>query len=177
VLGASLIEARFPDVTQAIADWSPFCAVQAAAAHARTFPARKDEYGPVLASVIEVGRALSGIDYQAIQLRSMALRGRVAALFGAIDLLMTPVHPFAPLTLHVMQTLGEQPELIAKLQRYTCPFNITGHPTLTLPGGLNEVGLPIAFQLIAGELDETTLVRAGAAFQGVTTWHRHHPLA
>jgi amidase len=68
-LGAAIVEVQFPDVTQAIADWIPNCAVEAAVAHEKTYPACKDEYGPVLASVIEAGRALSGCDYQKILLR------------------------------------------------------------------------------------------------------------
>jgi amidase len=175
-LGAGIVDVRFPDVTQAIADWVPNCAVEAAVAHEATYPARKDEYGPILASVIEAGRALSGVDYQKILLRRLELRGRVAALFGTIDLLLTPVHPFAPLTLGMIRTLGEQPALVAKLQRYTCPFNMTGSPTITLPGGFSKAGLPIAFQLVAADLAEATLVRAGAAFQSATSWHRRHPV-
>jgi amidase len=165
----------FPDVTQAIADWAPNCAVEAAVAHAATYPARKDDYGPVLAAIIEAGRALSGTDYQRILLRGLYLRGRVAALFNTIELLPTPVHPFAPLTLATIRTLGEQPELIAKLQRYTCPFDLTGHPTITLPGGFSDAGLPIGFQLVANHMSEATLVRAGAAFQDVTSWHARRP--
>jgi amidase len=103
------------------------------------------------------------------------LRGRVAALFETIDLLLIPVQPFPPLTLAMIRTLGEQPDLIARLQEYTCPFNMTGHPTITLPGGFSATGMPIAFQLVAANLDEATLVRAGAAFQRVTSWHRRHP--
>lgn len=174
-LGADIVDVACPDVTQAIADWSPLCAVEAAVAHEATFPARQDEYGPVLASVIAAGRRLSGLDLHKILLRRMALRGRVDALFGAIDLLLTPVHPFAPLSLEMIRTLGEQPALISGLQRYTCPFNLTGHPTLTLPGGFTDAGLPVGFQLVAGHLGEPALLRAGAAFQGVTAWHRHHP--
>jgi amidase len=174
-LGAEIVEVRFPEVTQTIADWVPNCAVEAAVAHRATYPARKAEYGPVLASVLEAGRVLSGVDYQKVLLRRLALRGHVAALFSGIDLLLIPVHPFAPLTLAMIQTLGEQPELIAKLSRYTFPFDMTGSPTITLPGGFSEAELPIAFQLVAGDLCEATLIRAGAAFQAVTTWHRRHP--
>jgi amidase len=176
MLGARIVDVRFPDVTQAVADWVPNCAVEAAVAHEATYPARKDEYGPVLASVIEMGRALSGVDYQKILLRRLDLRGRIAALLDAIDLLLIPVHPFPPLTLATIRTLGEQPRLIAKLQRYTCPFDMSGHPTITLPGGFSEAGMPIAFQLVAAGLSEATLVRAGAAFQAVTAWHRRHPV-
>jgi len=174
-LGAVIVAVRFPDVTQAILDWAPQCAVEAAVAHEATYPAHKDAYGPVLASVIEAGRALSGTDYQKIRLRRMDLRGRVAALFDTIDLLLVPVHPFASPTLAMIRTLGEQPDLIVKLQRYTCPFDMTGNPTITLPGGFTSAGLPIGFQLVAGHLGEATLVRAGAAFQGATSWHHRHP--
>jgi amidase len=174
-LGADIVDVRFPDVKQAVADWVPNCAVEAAVAHEATYPARKDEYGPVLAAVIESGRALSALDYQRVLLRRIELRGRVASLFETIDLLLIPVHPFPPLTLAMIRTLGEQPDLIARLQEYTCPFNMTGHPTITLPGGFSTSGLPVAFQLVAANLDEATLVRAGAAFQRVTSWHRRHP--
>jgi amidase len=175
-LGAVPVEVAAPDVTQAIADWASACAVEAAFAHERTYPARKREYGTVMASVLEAGRALSGVAHQRIQLRRMELRGRFARLFQAVDMLLTPVQPFAPLNLATIRTLGEQPELILKLQRYTAPFNMTGNPTITLPGGFNEIGLPIGIQLIARHFDEATLVRVGIAFQGATAWHRRHPI-
>ncbi|MEH2501788.1 MULTISPECIES: amidase [unclassified Bradyrhizobium] len=174
-LGADIVDVRFPDVKQAVADWVPNCAVEAAVAHDATYPARKDEYGPILATVIEAGRALSASDYQRILLRRLELRGRIASLFETIDLLLIPVHPFPPLTLAMIRTLGDRPDLIARLQEYTCPFNMTGHPTITLPGGFSATGMPIAFQLVAADLDEATLIRAGAAFQRDTSWHRRHP--
>jgi amidase len=175
-LGARLVDLRFPDVTQAVADWFALCAVEAAVAHEGTWPSRNDAYGPVLASVIESGHAVSGTGFQKIQLRRMALRGRVSALFAGIDLLLIPVHPFASPTVATIQTLGETPTLVSALLRYTAPFDMTGHPTITLPGGFTDAGMPLAFQLVAAHMDEATLVRAGAAFQGVTAWHRRHPL-
>jgi amidase len=174
-LGASIVPVQFPDVTQTIDDWVVNCAVEAAVAHESTYPARKHEYGPVLASVIETGRSLSAVDYQKVLLRRIDLRGRVATLFTTIDLLLTPVHPFAPLTLTMIRTLGEQPELIARLQRYTSPFDMTGNPTITLPAGFTQAGLPIGLQLIAAQLGESMLIRAGVDFQSATSWHRRHP--
>lgn len=175
-LGAQFIEIRFPDATQAVADWAPLCAVEAAVAHEASYSAHRDRYGPVLSAVIAAGQALSGIEHQKILLRRMALRGRVDALFEGIDLLLTPVQPFAAPTLATIQTLGEQPALVAMLQRYTCPFNLTGHPTITLPGGFTADGMPIGFQLVAAHRGEALLVDAGAACQHLTNWHRRHPL-
>jgi amidase len=134
--------------------------VEAAVAHKKTYTGCKDEYGPVLASVIKAGRALSGCDYQKILLRRMDFRGRVAALFQTIDVLLIPVHPFPPPTLAMLQTLGEQPVLISKLQRFTCPFDLTGNPTVTLPGGFTHRGLAVGFRLAAGLQEECWLAPA-----------------
>lgn len=176
-LGAEFVTVHMPDVTQTIADWTLNCAIEAAVAHEATYAKHKDQYGAILSAVIETGRALSATDYQKILLRRMEIRGRVNALFGTMDLLLTPVQPFAALSLADIQSLGAQPALIAKLQRYTCPFDMTGHPSLTLPGGFTGQGLPMGFQLVAPHLGEAVLVRAGAAFQAVTSWHHQHAIA
>jgi amidase len=173
--GAVIVDIATPDVTAAVNDWPVNCAVEAAVAHKATYPSRKKEYGPVLASVIEHGNAVSGVEFQQVLLRRMALRGAFDAAFVDIDVLMTPVQPFAPLTLAAIATLGDQPDLIAKLQRFTCPFDMTGHPTITLPGGHDARGMPIGFQLVAAHLDEAALIRAGTAYQAVTDWHRRRP--
>ena len=176
-LGADIVDVRFPDVTQAIADWFPNCAVEAAVAHEATYPARKGEYGPVLASVIEAGRALSGSDYQKILLRRLELRGGVAALFGHDRPAADPRASVPAADARHDTDAGRAAGDGARLLRYTCPFDMTGNPTITLPGGFSDAGMPIAFQLVAAYLDEATLVRAGAAFQSVTSWHRRHPVA
>ena len=174
-LGALLINVSVPDTAQSVVDWSPLCAVEAALTHNATYPKRKEEYGPVLASVLDAGWAISAVDFQAILLRRADLRGRFARLFQKVDVLLAPVQPFAPLSLNTIRTLGEQPDLILKLQRFTAPFDMTGDPTITLPGGFSDAGLPIGFQLAAGHLHEQELVRAAKAFQSVTPWHRRHP--
>jgi amidase len=174
-LGSDIVEVSAPDVTQSVIDWTPACAVEAAVAHEATYPARKSEYGEVLASVLETGRTLSAFEYQKIRLRRRQLRANFARVLQDIDVLLTPVHPFAPLDLTTIQTLGTQPELILKLQRYTAPFDLTGGPTLTLPGGFSGSGLPMGFQMIASDWDEALLIAAGTAFQSVTDWHTRHP--
>jgi amidase len=149
--------------------------VEAAVVHEDTYPARREEYGPVLASVLDAGRALSGMAHQKLLLRRAALRGSVSRMFADIDLLLCPAQPYVPLSLATVRTLGDQPALIAGLQRYTCPFNLTGHPTLTLPGGVTGDGLPLAFQLVAAHMAEATLLRTGSAYQAATRWHARHP--
>jgi amidase len=149
--------------------------VETAVAHEATYPARSGEYGSALAGLIDVGHALSGLDYQKIILRRNDFRGRVAALFETIDLLLVPAQGFAAPTTAMMATVGGDEALMSGLLRYTCPFDMTGSPTITLPCGVTAAGLPIAFQLVSRHMEEALLVRAGIAFQAETDWHRRHP--
>lgn len=173
--GGDIREVRFPDPEQIIADWFPLCGVETAVAHESTYPARKAEYGPGLSGLIELGRSQSGLDYQKIVLRRNDFRGRVEALFQGIDLLLIPATAVASPTVAQMAKLGEDTELISALLRYTCPFDMTGSPTITLPAAFTAQNTPIAFQFVARHFEEDLLVRAGWAFQQVTDWHRKHP--
>jgi amidase len=174
-LGAEIVEIAFPDAAAIIDDWFPLCGVETAVAHEATYPSRKSEYGPSLTGLIELGLQQSGANYQKIVLRRENFRGRVRALFEKIDLLAVPAQTFAAPTLAKMATLGENPELITGLLRFSCPFNMTGSPSITLPGGFTEAGGPVAFQFIGRHFDEARLIGAGDAFQRVTGWHRRHP--
>ncbi len=174
-LGAEIREVGFPDITQAVQDWFPLCGVQTAVAHRATYPARRSEYGQALAGLIDLGRRLSGLEYQRILLRREDLRGRVNAVMAGLDLLAVPVLGFAAPTLERMGSLGADDALMNSLLGFACPFDMTGHPTITLPGGSTEAGLPVAFQLVAEHGAEAVLLQAAAAFQQVTDWHNRHP--
>jgi amidase len=174
-LGGEIREVVFPDPEQAIADWFPLCGIEVAVAHEATYPARKDEYGPGLSGIIELGRGKSAMDYQKIMLHRNDFRGRVQSLFQGIDLLMIPATAVASPTVAQMAKLGEDPDLISALLRYTCPFDMTGSPTITLPAAFTAQNTPIAFQFVARHFEEELLVRAGWAFQQATDWHRKHP--
>ena len=174
-LGAILVDMRLPDPEPAIAAWFPICAVEAAVAHEVTYPARGADYGPVLAWVLDTGRALSGTAYQHALLERAAFRGRWAAATQGVDVVLMPAQPMKPLTLETISTLGTQPDLVAALQRFTSPFNLTGSPSLTFPGGAAASGMPIGVQLVAQDMDEASLFRAVGVYQSATEWHRRHP--
>lgn len=174
-LGAEIRKVRFPEPQQVVEEWVPHCAVETAYAHRETYPARAKDYGPALAGLIDLGRTVTGLQYQEILLHRHEFAGRVKALFEDIDLLLIPAQPKASPTLDDMATLGEDPVAVINLLRFTAPFDLTGSPAITLPGGFTESGTPVAFQFVARHFEEDLLVRAGHAFQRETDWHRQHP--
>jgi len=144
-------------------------------AHAGTFPARRAEYGPMLAGLLDLGLSLSAADYQRILLQRADHTGRLNAVLEQVDLLLMPAMPFAAPSVQRIANLRQEPGYRKRLSRYTAPTDLSGHPTLTFPAGATGDNRPVAAQLVAGHLREAHLVRAGRAFQAATQWHSRRP--
>jgi amidase len=174
-LGATLHEIVFPSPDVIVRDAILLCAVEAAAAHEMTFPARAEEYGPVLSGLLELGRKLDGLTVAKIHRRRKEFSGLLAALLGTVDVLLLPAMDVAAPTLDYMAAHRNDAEARYARVRYTAPFDMTGSPSLTLPGGATADGLPVGFQLIGRHFDEALLLRTGHAYQQATKWHRRRP--
>jgi amidase len=174
-LGAELRPARFPAPDAVVAGWLPLCAAEMALAHEATHPSQAERYGPIANTVIKLGQRTAGTEIARIQRERAAFSGRVAAMFGDLDLLLCPALPGPPPTVQAVASGDYDPQAAALRLRFTAPTDMTGSPTMTLPGGFTSEGLPLAIQLVGRHLSESVLLRAGAAFQGATDWHRRHP--
>ena len=173
--GATLVDVVLPEFDEAALKWLPLCGVEAALAHEATFPARRAEYGAEFAALIDLGRGLSALDLGKLQLLRARVTGELERLLASIDLLLMPVMGVAAPTLAGMKAAGRTPEGIAARLRYTAPFDMSGHPTLTLPGGVTGEGVPVGFQIVGPAFDEAAILAAGHAFQQATDWHLKRP--
>ncbi len=174
--GASMVDVTLPsDFDRAGYVWPLLCAVETAFAHDRTYPSRAGEYGPVLANLIEAGRKLSALEYARLQSERAAITGGLVKLMAGVDLLLLPVMGVPAPTLAAMAAAGRDPALVAARLRYTAPFDLSGQPTLTLPGGMTADGVPVGFQIVGGAFREADILAAGHAYQKQTDWHLKRP--
>jgi amidase len=51
----------------------------------------------------------------------------------------------------------------------TAPFDVTGHPALSVPCGTSD-GLPVGLMLVGERFDDATVLRAGHAFEQSHDW-------
>jgi amidase len=174
-LGAHFVDVTFPETEAILRGWAVQCAVEAAIAHRDTYPARRAEYGPRLAALLDHGAAFTGIELGEALKSRRNFNGRVALMFEGIDLFLVPGLPVAGPTLDYMASLGEDPEAILAIGPFTAPFDVCGYPTLTTPCGASEAGIPIGFQFVGKPFAEANLCRAAHAYQSVTDWHLRRP--
>ncbi|MBM3621054.1 MAG: amidase [Alphaproteobacteria bacterium] len=174
-LGARIVPVSVPSVDWIVAEWATLCAVEAAVAHEATFPSRADRYGPVLRGLLERGRSVDGLTISKIWTARQNFTGALTHLMRDIDLLLVPAMNRAAQTWAAMEASGREPKEIAARLRFTAPFDMSGSPTITLPGGFTASGMPIGFQLVGRHFDEALVLRAGHAYQGATDWHARRP--
>ena len=53
--------------------------------------------------------------------------------------------------------------------------NLTGHPAVIFPTGINKNNLPTSITLIGKLYDEATLLAIAKAFQDATDFNKQHP--
>lgn len=173
--GGAVVEVALPALDPLAQGWAVTCGVEAAIAHEAMFATAPDDYGPALRGLIELGRSVPASRYAALHLARLEFAGAMANLHREVDVVLVPALPMPTPPLAMLAQAGNAPAVVAAMLRFTAPFNYSGQPTLTLPGGVDADGLPIGFQLIGPALSEATLLAAGAAFQAATDWHKRRP--
>lgn len=173
-LGAVLEEVRVPDTDAVTAGWTPLCAVEAAQAHAATYPARAAEYGPMLARLLALGHATGPDELSAIVAARAVFTARLRQLLTTVDLLLVPTLAWARPSLARLEGIAD-PQEVALLLRFTAPFDMSGSPALTLPCAAGLAGPAITCQLIGRDGGDEQLLAVGQAFQAASSWRGRHP--
>jgi aspartyl-tRNA(Asn)/glutamyl-tRNA(Gln) amidotransferase subunit A len=130
-----------------------------------------DHMSPSLVRQVQSAAHITGAEYQQAMFARAALFRRVQALFRDAEFLVTPtlLRPALPIDQDLFAPIdidGKQvPDLRASWFPWTMPFNLTGHPAISLNCGFSPDGLPIGLQLIGRFRAESALLRAAALFE------------
>jgi Asp-tRNA(Asn)/Glu-tRNA(Gln) amidotransferase A subunit family amidase len=101
--------------------------------------------------------------YGHLQNCRLILRDQIERQFALFDLLMTPTIPFvAPPLLPSSTSFSEISAATTDLLCFnTVQANLSGHPAITIPSGVDPAGLPTAVQFVAAAFNEGTALAAG----------------
>ena len=178
-LGAEIVPVKMPTrLREYLHAWPVLCASEALAAHREHFPSRAEAYGPWFRQWLERGASFSAADYaQANNLRAACV-GELRLTMQGVDVLACPSTAQAAYPFTAAQAYGPiPPDRDPWQSRFTVPSDFAGLPTISLPCGLSEAGLPLSLQFVGHPLAEPLLVQIGAAYEGATEWHTLHPPA
>jgi amidase len=133
-------------------------AYEAGRVHATLFAANEAEYPPHLADLVRRGLAMPDSDYKDAENRRGGLKRALAPLLGTFDALLLPVAP------------GTAPRSLASTgSSIFCSLaSLCGCPSISIPTGVSEEGLPTAVQLVG--LETGPLLRAARWLESVVAF-------
>ncbi len=174
--GVTLHAIEMPETRDAIQAWTPICLSEAVCVHKDLEGAQAEGYSESFRQFLDAGEGVTGQAYARANLARRQFAGNLNALFEQIDLMIVPVSGNAVPTVEEFARICPDPEGLERLIYFTCIYDVSGNPTITLPAGLSSSGEPLGFQLVAAHLGEALLCRAGQAWQADFGWDQRPPL-
>jgi amidase len=136
---------------------------------ARGWQSRADDLSETTKLVVMLGQYMQdkyhGRYYAKAQNIARSLRGAYDEALQQADLLVMPTLPMKATP--IPSPTASREEYVARALEMipnTCPFDVTGHPALTVPCGMSS-GLPVGMMLVGRHWEDGTVLRAGHAFE------------
>ena len=148
---------------------------EAYAVHQYWLQSRPQDYAAMTREKLLPGAFIRAVDYvQALRNRPL-FTAAIDMLLDDADVLITASSMDPPFPI-------DDPEAVARCYPRSArpPFNLTGHPALSLPIGFTEPDddtpvLPLGLQVIGRHFDEASIYRVASAYEQATNWSEVHP--
>lgn len=130
-----------------------------------------EQLSPSLLQQLAMASEVSGADYQRAMFERTQLFRYVQTLLRDNEFIAMPTlsRTALPIDQDLFGTIeidGQVlPEVRANWFPWTMPFNLTGHPAISLPCGFSQSGLPIGIQLVGRFKRETDLLRLSSLLE------------
>jgi aspartyl-tRNA(Asn)/glutamyl-tRNA(Gln) amidotransferase subunit A len=165
--GAEVREVEIPDLWDTLKAQRFILAVEAYAVHEERLENEPEKFGEEARERLMEGERPRAYRYANARERGLLATDEFDRALDGVDVILTPTLPITATEIDQREVkIGDYEENVrSALTRLTGPTDLTGHPSLSLPCGETEMGLPVGLQLIGRRFDEATLYRFGHAYE------------
>lgn len=171
--GAQLIAVDLSDAERAAKVAARIIVADAADYYQDEITQRPEAIGEEVMKRMKLGFDVTGVEYANNMRFMLQWRRYIGRLLSdQADVIMTPtINIPAPTTSESDDLLN----LVGRITPFTMAWALAAVPTLALPAGFSDTGLPVSIQLAAPEFAEDRLFRVGIGFQSATRHHQAVP--
>lgn len=135
------------------------------------------ELDPRTRANLRIGRALSQRALSKARRHEAASQRRIGAIFDTVDVVVAPTTARPALRVDAFDGLSgiaTDRTMIAACP-VAWPWNVLGWPSINIPAGFTDAGLPIGVQLMGPANSEPLLISLAAALEALGGWHTRQP--
>ncbi|WP_300302472.1 amidase [Ferrovibrio sp.] len=130
---------------------------------------------PGLKKTYEAGAAITMKQYLEAGTARAKLGVQMKLFHEKYDLLLTPSLAVLAFTAGRLAPESMGDAYWTAWTPFSYPFNLTQQPAISVPCGFSQSGLPIGLQLVGPMHRDDLVLRAAAAYEAATDWHRKRP--
>ena len=167
-LGAEIVELQLPVLRASLAAELAIIFPEGLAVHQPTLRERFLDYGRDVRLSFLSGHLYSALDYVQAQRVRALIRQELDRVFAdQVAILAMPTVVIEPplWDAESYPVEGQDFDALNAFIRCVSPFNLSGHPAVSVPCWDDSPGLPVGLQLVGRRLDEATLLCLGHAFE------------
>ncbi|NDG50607.1 MAG: amidase, partial [Rhodospirillales bacterium] len=163
--GALITDISLPPLQQFAAVNRTILYAEAGAIHEHWLKNSPEKYAGVTRRRLLPSQFVSAADHVQAQRRRGEMVAAVLEAFTQVDLLLTAS------SMDPACRIDDTPTVERTYPRQArTPFNVTGHPAVTIMNGLHSTGLPLSLQLVAPAFEEVLLLQAAAGYERAAPW-------
>jgi aspartyl-tRNA(Asn)/glutamyl-tRNA(Gln) amidotransferase subunit A len=140
-----------------------------------------DTFSETFKRQIASATSVSGVEYQEAMFARSALFRRVQGLLEKADVLAMPTLTRSAVALEqdlfgTIDIDGQHFDNVrAHWYPWTMPFNMTGHPAVSLPAGFGRDAMPLGLQLVGRFQDDAELLQVASRFEAAADFTARRP--
>ncbi|MDQ3541901.1 MAG: amidase [Chloroflexota bacterium] len=125
---------------------------------------------------LAVGCLIPAVVYSRAMRARVVVRAEILDRLQTYDALISPTNPMPPPRIDAGPGRIDASTNMGKVRRLcTYPFAVANTPTISVPSGFSQDGLPLALQIAGRPFAESTVFRIAHAFEQAHPWHQRHP--
>ncbi|MBT3434239.1 MAG: hypothetical protein HN435_10040, partial [Nitrospinaceae bacterium] len=173
-MGATIREVEIPWAKLGQIAYGAVVGPESADFHRAFLKDRRDDYVSPGADFFEQSLFIPGWRYvQAQRARTLFIR-QATEIFQGVDAILTPTSAISPPSI---EDCLDGMKMWGAVSDCTAAFSTIGNPTLQVPCGFTEAGLPVGLQIAGRWGEEALVLGAGAAFEkSKPLWHLRPPM-
>lgn len=135
----------------------------------RYFEDKKELFGMDMMAGMAVGQFILSEHYVRAKRIVEYYKTQMMKIFADVDFLLTPGCPVSAPLLDLVNvtTEGIKEAKGNAITRFTSFFNMTGHPAISVPTGLNSSGLPMGVQIVGKHFQESQVLQLGQMVENI----------
>ncbi|WP_309670866.1 amidase [Gemmatimonas sp.] len=187
-LGATIVPVRLPSMDAVAAQLYPTIQYEVLQEHARLYPSTREQYGEFFREFLDASKQIAPAVYAKAQQDRAAFSAAFRDELRRVDTVLAPGGRvggrIGPETFYGgFSTLGELTTTYSNsfspplrpIDPLAAPMNLAGTPSVCLPAGFDDAGLPTGVQFAGERYTEAMQLRIAHACEQAMPWRDRHP--